>query len=248
MLVTGPLPFCTQSANKRKFQPVTGHDNFFMNKVTFRKSPERRSPGYPPMESPLRPPPPVSIDPDWYVPSAEECCAWWDDYSMFDNIKAHSTLVAKVAVQLAGMAVEAGVDVHVPTIQASALMHDIAKSYCILHGGNHSQLGAAWTMRLCANPAVAMGVLHHVFWPFEPEADKYFLPLAVSYADKRVMHDSLTSLEKRFGDLKIRYGKTEKIIQRIQETYEQALILEEQLGNLIGVDLNACSFDSGRLV
>ncbi len=200
------------------------------------------------MESVLQPPLPVSIDPAWIVPSASECFAWWDDYKMLDNIKAHSTLVAKVAVQIAILADEAGVDIDIPTMQASALLHDIAKSYCIHHGGNHSQLGAAWVMQLTGNPVIAMGVLHHVFWPFEPEADKYFLPLAVSYADKRVMHDSLTSLEKRFGDLKIRYGKTERIIQRIQQTYEQALILEERLGNLMGVDLNACSFDSGRLV
>ncbi len=194
------------------------------------------------------PPPPVQIDPECFVPTAEECIGWWNDFSMFDNIKAHSMLVAKVAVKVAQMADEAGVEVHVPTIQASALMHDIAKSYCIDHGGNHSQLGAAWTMRLTGNPVVAMGVLHHVFWPFEPEADKYFLPLLVSYADKRVMHDTLTTLDKRFGDLKVRYGKTEKIIQRIHQTYEQALVLEERLGKLIGVDLNACSFDSGRLV
>lgn len=200
------------------------------------------------MESVLQPPLPVLIDPAWSVPSASECIAWWDDYKMFDNIKAHSTLVAKVAVQLAILADKAGVDVDIPTMQASALLHDIAKSYCINHGGNHSQLGAAWVMQLTGNPAIAMGVLHHVFWPFEPEADKYFLPLAVSYADKRVMHDSLTSLEKRFGDLKVRYGKTERIIQRIHQTYEQALVLEERLGNLMGVDLNACSFDSGRLV
>lgn len=200
------------------------------------------------MESALLPPPPVRLDPQWTVPSAEQCTGWWDDYSMFENIKAHSRLVAGVAVQVGTMAKDAGVDVDVPTIQASALMHDIAKSYCIDHGGNHSQLGAAWTMQLTGNPAVAMGVLHHVFWPFEPDAEKYFLPLVVSYADKRVMHDTLTTLEKRFGDLKVRYGKTEKIVQRIQQTYEQALVLEERLGKLIGVDLNACSFDSGRLV
>ncbi|WP_027720991.1 hypothetical protein [Maridesulfovibrio zosterae] len=219
-----------------------------MNNTKVIKSPANPSPGYPPMESELRPPPPVEIDPAWSVPSVSECTSWWKDYSMLDNIKAHSYLVAKVAVQVSTIAYESGVDVDIPTIQASALMHDIAKSYCIHHGGNHSQLGAAWTMRLTGNPAIAMGVLHHVFWPFEPEADKYFLPLVVSYADKRVMHDNLTSLEKRFGDLKIRYGKTEKIIERIQQTYEQSLVLEERLGNLIGVDLNAYSFDSGRLV
>ncbi|MBI9112165.1 MAG: phosphohydrolase [Maridesulfovibrio ferrireducens] len=219
-----------------------------MNNINKIKSPKKPSPGYPPMESCLTPPLPVKSDPSWSVPTASECMQHWEDYDMFDNIKAHSTQVAKVAVSIALIAEQAGIPVHVPTIQASALMHDIAKSYSILYGGNHSQLGAAWTMHLTGNPVIAMGVLHHVFWPFEPDADKYFLPLVVSYSDKRVMHDNLTSLKKRFGDLSVRYGKTEKIKQRIQQTYEQALVLEQRLENLLGVDLNACSFDSGRLV
>ncbi|WP_291328702.1 HD domain-containing protein [Desulfovibrio sp. UCD-KL4C] len=200
------------------------------------------------MESCLIPPLPVKSDPSWYVPTASECMQHWDDFKMLDNIKAHSTQVAKVAVSIALIAEQAQIPVHVPTIQASALMHDIAKTYSIKHGGNHSQLGAAWTLRLTGNPVIAMGVLHHVFWPFEPDAEKYFLPLVISYSDKRVMHDTLTSLEKRFNDLAVRYGKTEKIKQRIQKTFEQALVLEQRLENLLGVDLNACSFDSGRLV
>ncbi|WP_319761724.1 phosphohydrolase [Maridesulfovibrio sp.] len=219
-----------------------------MNKINLIKTPDKRTPGYPPMESTLTPPRPVEIDPAWAVPSASQCMSWWDDYKMLDNIKAHSMLVAKVAVQAATLAVESGIKLDIPTIQASALLHDIAKSYCIHHSGNHSQIGAAWTIQLTGNPAIAMGVLHHVFWPFEPDADKYFLPLVISYADKRVMHDTFTTLEKRFNDLKVRYGRTEKIKQRIHKTFEQALTLEERLGKLIGVDLNACSLDCGRLV
>ena len=219
-----------------------------MNKISLIKTPDKPTPGYPPMESALIAPPAVEIDPAWAVPSASQCINWWNDYKMLDNIKEHSKLVAKVAVQASKLARESGFDVDITTIQASALLHDIAKSYCIHHGGNHSQIGAAWVMQLTGNPAISMGVLHHVFWPFEPEAEKYFLPLVISYADKRVMHDSFTTLEKRFNDLKVRYGKTEKIKQRIHKTFEQSLILEERLSKLIGVDLNACSLDCGRLV
>ncbi len=75
---------------------------------------------------------------------------------MLENIKAHSMLVAKVAVQTSTLARESGVDIDIPTIQASALLHDIAKSYCIHHGGNHSQLGAAWVMQLTGNPVISM--------------------------------------------------------------------------------------------
>ena len=204
--------------------------------------------GYPPLESILMPPPPVEYNPLWDVPDASECRKYWNDYGMLENIKAHSTMVAKIAISIARIAKGKDIKIDIPSIQASAMLHDIAKSYCIRHGGNHSQLGSAWVMRLTHNPVIAMGVLHHVFWPFKPEADKYFLPLVVSYADKRVMHDKLTSLEKRFGDLSIRYGRTEKIRERIQQTYKQSLELEKSLGQLLGVDLDEHPFDCGRLV
>ncbi|WP_419784707.1 hypothetical protein [Maridesulfovibrio sp.] len=71
-----------------------------MNKISLIKTPDKPTPGYPPMESALIAPPAVEIDPAWTVPSARQCIDWWDDYQMLDNIKAHSMLVAKVAVKL----------------------------------------------------------------------------------------------------------------------------------------------------
>ena len=39
-----------------------------------------------------------------------------------------------------------GFDVCPATVRASALLHDIAKTYCIRYGGSHAQLGAAWAL------------------------------------------------------------------------------------------------------
>jgi len=167
---------------------------------------------------------------------------------MLDNVAAHSLVVARVATFLAGRARELGMAVDVPTVRASALLHDIAKSYCIRHGGNHSQLGGAWTVALTGNPAIATGVTHHVYWPFALNLADYFTPLAVIYADKRVRHDTLVSIESRFRDLDDRYGVSEPIRQRIEITRVQAVELEARLCDTLEVDLNACDFDCGRLV
>lgn len=167
---------------------------------------------------------------------------------MLDNIADHSLQVARVATFLAVRAREIGIQVDVPTVRASALLHDIAKTYCIRHGGNHSQLGGAWVMELTGNPAIAIGVTHHVYWPFELDIVKYITPLAVIYADKRVRHDSLVPIRTRFQDLIKRYGTNDYIKERIELTEAQALELEEHLCNTLEVDLNACDFDSGRLV
>lgn len=200
------------------------------------------------MEPKLPSPSPISFDKDLKAPDNERCEGWWDDFGMFDNIKQHSRLVASIATCIAQKAFDAGMDIDVPTIRASAMLHDIAKAYTIHHGGNHSQVGSSWVMRLTGNPLIAMGVLHHVYWPFDLDLEKYFLPIVVSYSDKRVMHDNLTSLQDRFSDLEVRYGKTEQIRERIRQTRRQAEKIEAELNKLLGEELNECSFDCRRLV
>jgi len=202
--------------------------------------------GYP--LSPLPPPPPVVVDPHLPVPDDKACEAYWGNYGMLDNIADHSRTVARIATFVAKRAKKMGMEVDVPTVRASALLHDIAKTYCIIHGGNHSQLGGAWVSDFTCNPAIASGVTHHVIWPFEMDIPKYFTPLAVIYADKRVRHDNIVTIESRFEDLIKRYGVNDYIRQRIEVTKAQALTLEKLLGDFLKVDLNACDFDSGRLV
>jgi hypothetical protein len=196
----------------------------------------------------LPPPPPVVIDPSHFIPDDRQCAEFWDRFSMLEHIAEHSVQVARVASFIAIRAKELGRDVHIQTVRASALMHDIAKTYCIKHGGNHSQLGGAWTVDLTNNPAIACGVTHHVYWHFEMNLDKYFTPLAVIYADKRVRHNGLVTIESRFQDLVKRYGINDYIRKRIEITRAQAVELENLLSKTLEVDLNECDFDSGRLV
>ncbi|WP_207264416.1 phosphohydrolase [Desulfovibrio sp. Huiquan2017] len=201
-----------------------------------------------PHRSPLPPPPPALPDPDLFVPDDVQCARYWEEYAMLDNVAEHSRMVATVATFLSKRAVEQGLDVDVPTVRASAMLHDLAKTYCIRHGGNHSQLGGAWVAELTGNPIIACGVTHHVYWPFAMDLSRYFPPLAVLYADKRVNHNRLVSIEDRFRDLIIRYGIPLNLQDRINETKRQALELEQLLCDTLKVNLNACDFDSGRLV
>lgn len=184
----------------------------------------------------------------WPVPSVGDCLRWWDEYDMLDNVRSHSLAVADVAVALASAMSQAGAVLDVECVRASALLHDLGKTYCIRHGGNHSQVGAAWAMRLTANPLLSAGVLHHVFWPFELDMARYALPLLVLYSDKRVMHDRLVGVRERFDDLFSRYGKPGQVNEHMQMSLNQALDIETALNVYLGVDLNECTFDSGRLV
>jgi hypothetical protein len=197
-------------------------------------------------------PPLVRPDPSWYIPTSKECMTWWDRYGMLDNVRDHSLAVTHVAMTITRLALA-----HSPrdftadptaTIRAGALLHDLAKTYCIRHGGNHAQVGASWVVGLTGNPAIGHAVLHHVFWPGKTDVRNHFIPLVVAYSDKRVRHDTIVSLENRLEDLMHRYGTNEYRRSKIRTAYDQVLTIERQLEQLTGVPLHAYSFDSRRLV
>ncbi len=166
---------------------------------------------------------------------------------MLDNVRKHSQCVADIATILAKRAMNVGISVNLPLVRSSAMLHDIAKTYSILHGGNHSQLGGAWMQEVTANPVLASGVTHHVYWPFAIDLDKYFPQLTVLYADKRVRHDTVVSIADRFSDLIERYGTSERIRKGIQTTMDQALEVEKAFTRFLKVDLNEYTFDCGRM-
>lgn len=169
---------------------------------------------------------------------------------MLPNVRRHSLLVAHVAERLARRAADAGLPVNVAEVRASGLLHDIAKTYCIRHGGSHAQLGAAWTVAETGNRAVAQGVMLHVWWPWAlPQgAGVCCLPLFVIYADKRIRHDACVTLEERYEDLRARYGRTPASLENIDLACRQGQDIERALSAQLGWELHEDTFDCGRVV
>lgn len=209
-------------------------------------------------ESPNRPPFPVdcalrerltAVRP---IPDDDQCFAWWDDWAMPEHIRRHSFAVAELAQALARAAQSAlGRDPsgeRVRRVRAAALLHDIAKDHCIRLGGNHAQVGAAVAHGLTGSPSIAHAVMHHVFWPWEIDVDRFFEPLVIIYADKRVLHDRIVTIEERHEDLLDRYGKTEFIRNRIKASGVQVKQAQDALTLLTGLELHAYTVDGGRLV
>lgn len=194
----------------------------------------------------------------WPVPDMAACHALWDRYAMPDHIRAHSLRVADMAMALARAALDNvadgpngpnSTDIHLPSVLASALLHDIAKDYTIRFGGNHAQLGGAWALHETGNPRIAQGVMHHVHWPWRVDVTvrEWLMPLIIIYADKRVKHDQLVTLEERFDDLVERYGRTERIRERIRESHEQAVEIELALSARLGMALHDAVPRDGEL-
>ena len=183
------------------------------------------------------------------APSEKSCRALWGKYEMPEHIRVHSEQVARFSVNLAELAAERGCVVQVEEARACGLLHDIAKSYTLQHGGSHAQLGAAWALAETGHAGIAQGVLHHVYWPWPLQEEMLCaLPILVLYADKRTRHTDFVTLEERFTDLMVRYGIHEQARQGIETSHRQAVSIERALSARLGVELDAYTPDSGRLV
>jgi len=60
----------------------------------------------------------------------------------------------------------------------------------------------------------------------------------VYYADKRVLHDGIVTVEERVLDLLQRYGTTEGIRNQILQNKVQALAVERKIVGVMAIDLN----------
>lgn len=182
-------------------------------------------------------------------PDDARCFQLWDAYGMLDNIRRHSLLVAHIASTIAQRAHELDILGDVQEVRASALLHDLAKTYCLRHGGSHALLGASWVVKETSQPRIAQGVILHVQWPWKlPEENKIcILPIIVLYADKRVKHDKCVTLSERFEDLLVRYGKTQAAREGIRESWKLSKTIEQRLSAQLGINLDEYSFDCRRL-
>lgn len=181
----------------------------------------------------------------WHVPDDEACVALWDAYRMLENIRRHSLMVARICQRLAERAAQLNLPVSVKSCRAAGMLHDLAKSWCLRHGGSHAVLGSSWIVKQTGNYAIAQGALLHVHWPWELPAGQAIccLPIFVIYADKRVRHDRCVTLEERFDDLVKRYGQTREAVNGIRHTQRQAMSMEKALSLQLNWELHEDTFD-----
>ena len=155
------------------------------------------------------------------IPGIDTCIALMEQYAMLPNIRRHSLLVARIAELLALRLYE-----RLPTGQApdqnlcvnGALLHDIAKTPCLKDGCDHAEIGAA-ICRRHRYPEIAEIVAGHVILKnFSPEKYKQGFFQAqdiVYYADKRVRHDAIVSLDERLEYILENYGGNDERVQGV---------------------------------
>lgn len=162
-------------------------------------------------------------------PTLSKCLELMTAYRMLPNIQEHSFRVRDVALMLGDRLLTAGVALDLHLLEAGALLHDIAKTATLHNGGEHARLGAEWLIDL-GYPAVAEIVREHVWLSRDPAGPWPLREVEiVNYADKRVLHNLVVTLNQRFVDLLSRYGRTPEIRQRIIRNEQRSIILENKI-------------------
>ena len=162
-------------------------------------------------------------------PTLSECLDLMTAYRMLPNIQEHCFRVRDVALMVGKNLLSAGVVLDLHLLEAGALLHDIAKTASLKNGGEHARLGAEWLNDL-GYPAVAEIVREHVWLSRDPAGPWPLREVEiVNYADKRVLHNLVVTLNQRFVDLISRYGRTPEIRQRLSSNEQRSIILENKI-------------------
>jgi uncharacterized protein len=163
------------------------------------------------------------------VPTRSECLTALRDEDVPDNIIGHSIVVERVALLLAQRLIEAGNGIDVALVSAGALLHDIAKMQGIKEGRPHGELGAEATDRLGFSE-VSPIVGQHVRLTDYTDNGRVDEAKLVNYADKRVNHEEIVTLEERFAYLFERYGSASpQARERIAEMKRLTTAIEGQI-------------------
>lgn len=169
------------------------------------------------------------------IPSRAECGELMAKYSMLPNIIDHSLQVMNVSLAIVDN-LQRGVLLNRALVIAAALLHDITKTQSLTTRENHAVSGGMLLRDLGLSRTAEIVEQHvriknlNVQGPLEEKE-------IVFYADKRVCHDTIVTLEERVQDLLKRYATTEEIRDQILRNKTQALVVERKIAGFLEVDI-----------
>ncbi len=162
------------------------------------------------------------------LPSDNECFRIIRDMEMMDHIIDHCVMVSSVAVCLAGHLQKIYPDINVDLVKKAALLHDITKTRSFATGEIHSETGGELMEKL-GYPEIGTIIRQHVILDVRSDDGPVSESEIVNYADKRVLHDHVVSLDERLAYIKVKYGTKAEYRDRIQKMFQDTLALELKL-------------------
>jgi putative nucleotidyltransferase with HDIG domain len=166
------------------------------------------------------------------IPSREECNELMAKYSMLPNIVEHSIQVMHVSLAITDN-LKSGVSVNRDMVIAAALLHDITKTRSLVTKERHDASGGD-LLRELGFPSIAEIVEQHVIIQNLNLQGRLEEREIVYYADKRVLHDTIVTIDERVHDLIQRYGCENRILQN----KNQVLTVERKIASFMKIDID----------
>jgi putative nucleotidyltransferase with HDIG domain len=171
------------------------------------------------------------------IPTKEECLRLMGNYGMLENIAAHSLEVARVALFISMELNKKGQRIDLGLVEAASLLHDLTKTECLRTKEDHAQTGSQ-VLKGMGYERVGEVVAQHIWLCNERDPSSISEEEIVNYADKRVMHDRIVSLEERFNDLKERYGRIQRAMDYLERLRKEIYDIENKIFFILQIDPN----------
>ena len=169
------------------------------------------------------------------VPTLDECYDLMKRYDMLPHIVAHSEQVGRVAAAIMDHLKDPG-RINRAAVVSACLLHDITKTRSLETKEYHDATGAQLLNEL-GFPMIGGMIAEHVMIKnFQGSGDLLEKEI-VCYADKRVKHDQIVTVQERFSDILVRYGNTPERVQLIKDNHQQVLLLEEKIKIFMKVNM-----------
>ena len=147
---------------------------------------------------------------------------------MLENIVVHSLQVCRVSMCLVDHLKAQGIHLDGQLVQAAALLHDITKTRSFKTEENHALTGSQH-LTDSGFPEVGDLVRQHVRLDDYSKPKRLAEAEIINYADKRVLHDRIVSLDERMNYIMERYGRQPEHKQRIRLLWKKTKDLEKQI-------------------
>lgn len=169
------------------------------------------------------------------IPTRDECLRLMGQYGMLDHIIHHSLEVARVALFLTIELNKRGQRIDLDLVEAASLLHDLTKTECLRTREDHAKTGYQ-ILKGMGYVRVGEVVAEHIRLSRGQDPSFVSEEEIVNYADKRVLHDRIVSLEGRFMDLRVRYGKDKKSIARMEELEKNTFAMEHKIFSILKIN------------
>ena len=147
---------------------------------------------------------------------------------MLENIVVHSLQVCRVATCLVDYLKLKEIPLDRQLVQAAALLHDITKTRSFKTKENHALTGGQY-LADSGYPEIGNLVRQHVRLDDYSESRSLAAAEIVNYADKRVLHDRIVSLDERMNYILEKYATLPEHKQRIRLLWEKTKDPEKRI-------------------